>query len=128
MTRGLVDFAVEVDGLRDLRAEIRSIGADYTELRGVGAEAAGVVVDAARPMVPILSGALIGSVRGAGQAAGAVVRAGRGSSSEYVGPIHFGYPEHGIEPTPFLYDALDARRDRVLEVYRSGLDRITSTF
>jgi hypothetical protein len=44
------------------------------------------------------------------------VRAGR-TSVPYAGPIHFGWPAHNIEPTPFLYDALDQRRSEVIDLY-----------
>ena len=35
----------------------------------------------------------------------------------YAGPMHFGWRARAIDPNPFLYDALDERRDEVVAAY-----------
>lgn len=115
--------SIQVDGLRELRATLRAAGLAYDELKGAGLEAAGLVLDLARQLTPVDSGALVGTERAAGQAKGAVVRAGY-ASVPYAGPIHFGWPDHGIAPNPFMYDALDERRGQVVEAYQRSVDDI----
>ena len=122
MARPLVK--VEVEGLRDLRRSLREAGIGYGELKEAGLAAAGIVANEAGTLVPVLSGRLAATIRAAGQAKGAVVRAGK-KAVPYAGVIHFGWAAHGIEPDPFLYDALDNRRGEVVEAYQRDVDRIS---
>ena len=115
---------VEVDGLRDLRRAIRRAEEDYSDLREAGLEAAEPVADTAVSLVPVLDAELQGTIRAAGQASGAVVRAGF-ARVPYAGPIHFGWPGHGIEPNPFLYNALDQRRSDVMKIYERRVNEIS---
>jgi hypothetical protein len=59
-------------------------------------------------------------VRAAGAQTRASVKAGF-KRVPYAGVIHFGWPARGILPRPFLYDALDARRDEVMDAYTDGM-------
>lgn len=117
---------IQVEGLRQLRKELRAAGVGYAELKGVGLEAATIVSQAAKPLAPHLSGALAASIRPAGQAKGAVVRAGS-AALPYAGPQHFGWPAHHIEPHPFLYEAADDRADQVRDLYQQRVQDISDT-
>lgn len=111
------DFGpIRVEGLRELRKQLKAAGQSYADLKGVGLDAARIVSDAAKPIAPHLTGRLAGSIRPAGQAKGAVVRAGS-AGIPYAGVIHFGWPAHSISPQPFLYEAADARVEQVRELY-----------
>jgi hypothetical protein len=92
-------------------------------LRVLNLEAAEVVKQKADGLVPRRTGKLARSVRAAASQKSARVRAGY-QRVPYAGPIHFGWPARGIRPNPFLYDALDARRGQVVEVYERGIDRL----
>ena len=83
-------------------------------------EAAEKVAVTARARAPRRSGRLAGSIRPSGTQTGAAVRAG-GARVPYAGPIHFGWRARNIEPNPFLYDALDARRDTTIAAYERQL-------
>jgi hypothetical protein len=48
---------------------------------------------------------------------------GRGGV-EYAGPIHFGWPKKRIRPNPFIYDAIDGRRQEVAQRYVQLLEKI----
>ena len=109
---------ITVDGARDLRKALRSVDGGTADLKEAHAAAAEIVERRAVDLVPRMSGLLSGSIRSSGQAAGGVVRSGR-ASVPYAGPIHFGWASRNIEPNPFLYDALDDRRDEVLDTYGS---------
>lgn len=116
------DSTVRIDGLRELRASLRAAGQDYRELKGAGLEAATLVAQTASSYAPSETGALRGSIRAAGQAKGAVVRAGS-AKLPYAGVIHFGWAQRSISPDPFLYDAADARFAEVEALY---LERVSA--
>lgn len=108
---------VGVTGVNALAKACRNAGEQWPdELKRAHLESAELVADAARPLVPKRSGDLLGSLRH-----GASARSGRVSSGKklvpYAGPIHFGWTRRGIRPQPFLYDALDRRRDEVLDTF-----------
>lgn len=118
---------VEIEGLGEVRSALRKAKHDLDDLKGAGKDAADMVAGEARTIVPRLTGTLEQTIRGAGQAGGAVVRAGN-AKVVYAPIIHFGWPAHGIEPRPFIYDALDRRADEVVTRYRQALDRIADEF
>jgi hypothetical protein len=118
---------VEVEGLRALRRSLKAAGQSLDkEFKDVHAAVARVVVVAAIPRTPVgpdSGGHIRDDVRGTGQAAAAVVRAGR-SSRPYGGILHYGDPHRGIKAQPWLYDAAVATRDVWLALYERGLTKI----
>lgn len=115
---------IEVEGARELRAALKRAGDDASDLKDANQAAGQVVVEEARSIVPKLSGRLEGSIRASRAKGSATVKAG-GAQLPYAGVIHFGWPGHNIDPNPFLYDALDARRNEVIAAYQDAIDRIT---
>lgn len=123
MTRP-VSAAVEVDGLREVVKALRQVEGAVGDLKAANLEAAGIVRNKALDLVPRRSGRLAGTLRAAGQAGAGVVRAGNRGGVKYAGPIHFGWARRNIEPQPFLFDALDDRRDEVMQAYEKNLGDI----
>lgn len=119
--------SIEVDGVKELRSALRKFEGGIADLKEAHAEAAAVVERRAGDLVPRLSGALAGTLRSTGQAKTGVVRAGR-AGVPYAGVIHFGWPGHNIAPQPFLYDALDGRRQEVLDVYEKRIDGLIDKY
>lgn len=92
------------------------MGADLKDFTKVNREAAETVAKEGKGRAPRLTGRLAKSVRaGANQKAGYVMAGNR--QVVYAGPIHFGWPRRNIRAQPFLYDALDARKDEVIRKY-----------
>ena len=112
---------VDVEGQKELRKALKQVESGISDLKGVHGQAAEVVAVQARSLVPKRTGLLESTIRAAGQAAGGVVRSGT-AAVRYAGPIHFGWAEHGIEPSPFLYDALDMRATEVLDLYEKQVN------
>jgi hypothetical protein len=83
-------------------------------------EGAREVARDASPRVPVLSGRLALSLNVSAQGDMGAVTAGGGSVT-YAGPIHFGWPRKHIRPQPFLYEALDAKRQAVMDIFESRL-------
>lgn len=115
--------SIEVEGAKELRRALKQIDSGTADLKKVHADAAAVVEQAAGTFVPRRSGRLAGSIRSTGQAGAGVVRAGK-AAIPYAGPIHFGWAAHNIAPQPFLYDALDQRRDEVIALYEDAVDKL----
>ena len=112
---------ISVDGARELRKALKTVGDEAKAgLKDVNLEVAEIVARAAVTKVPARSGALRETVRAAGAQTRASVKAGF-KKVPYAGVIHFGWPARGILPRPFLYDALDARRDEVMDAYTDGM-------
>jgi hypothetical protein len=88
-----------------------------SDLTKVNRKAAQPVYDRAREIVPRRSGRLARSIKVRATARTAHVQAGKTGLVPYAGPIHFGWRRRNIEPQPFLYGALDDRRQEVADVY-----------
>ena len=143
---------VRVVGLRQFQKQLTALGDDAVdELKRAHLEAAKIVEGEAKRIVPrhgstsVISGTpywrtpphasgnMANTIRSAGQRRGGYVRAGR-KSVPYAGPVHFGWPSRPnpakgwqggpIRPNPFLYDALDKRREEVANAFARYIDDI----
>ena len=127
---------VKVTGAVEFRKAMRRMSADLKDLNAIHKSAADMVADAARSRAPVLSGNLRASIKSGGDQTHGYVKAGnnkkkgKGKSTSasgsvpYAGPIHFGWPRHGIAPNPFIYDALDDRKAEVIEKYEAHIEAL----
>lgn len=115
---------LRVDGARRLRRDLRQVAGDLEDLKVANAAAAATVAAAAAARAPHRTGRLAGSVRGNRAASRATVAAG-GAAVPYAGPIHWGWPAHGIEARPFIADAAVATEPTWLPMYVADIDRAT---
>ena len=126
---------IEVDGISSLARTLRKVGEEDARdfLIEANRESARIVEDAARPLVPRRSGKLLATLKSSGSAKGGVVQVGK-KLVPYAGPVHFGWfkprvwgktiARRPIKPQPFLYEALDKRRQDVEETYYKRLDEL----
>ena len=117
---------VEVTGDKELRRALKRMDGSLGDLREVHRDAGQEVLTRANTLVPRKTGRLARSQRlsirlAGGKSAGTRIIAGRGVSVPYAGPIHFGWRARNIEPQPWLYDALDDRREQVRKRYDEGV-------
>jgi len=119
--------AVTVEGGPQLRKAFKRMDARLEDLKDVHAAAGEMVAGTARSLVPFDSGDLFDSIRTDRRAAGASVLGGRGRVP-YAGVIHFGWPRRNIEPQPFLYDAVDQRREDVAAKYDDAVADLVRKF
>lgn len=112
---------VRVEGLSKTVRALGAAGADAAELKDLMFEIGSLVVAASD--APELSGSLDATVRAGRGKTKAVVRAG-GARAPYAGVIHYGWPERGIEPRPFLLDAMQEQRPEILSTLDEGLDEL----
>lgn len=117
---------IEVDGARELRRQLKKVEGGIADLKAQHAAAAKTVEERAYVLAPRRTGHLANTLRSSGQVSGGIVRAGY-ASVPYAGPIHFGWPFRPnpakgwmggpIPPNPWMYDALDERRDEVIAMF-----------
>lgn len=114
---------VQVRGAAEFRKAMKAAGADLKDLKEANKAAAEVVATDARSRAPFRTGALIKSIRSKATKTYGRVMAGS-DLVPYAGPIHFGWPAHGISPNPFLYDAADDKTSEVVSKYNSAVEAI----
>lgn len=119
---------VTVDGLPQLRRQLRQFAGDVSDLKDANTEAAAIVASAAAARAPKRTGRLAASIRGNRAVGRAQVRGG-GARVPYAGPIHWGWPVRHITPQPFVVDAAQATEHVWMAAYETQLhkaiDRIT---
>lgn len=117
-----------IEGLREVQRDLRLLGDDTkTEMKATHLAAAEIVVMGAKRIVPYRTGRLAASIRALATNASGKVRAGS-ASVPYAGPIHFGWPMRRIAPQPFIYDALDPRREDIKRLYEERIDELIDKY
>jgi hypothetical protein len=114
--------AIRVDGLRRLRRDLKAAGESTEDLKEANAAVAALVATAAAVRAPQRTGRLASSGRGNRAVGRATVTFG-GAAVPYAGPVHWGWPAHGIEPHTFIPDAAQATEPVWLELYVQGVNR-----
>jgi hypothetical protein len=117
-----------IDGLREVQRDLRKLGKDTrTEMKGTHQRAAEIVLAGAKRLVPVRTGNLAASMRAMATQTSGRIRVGK-ASVPYAGPIHFGWPARNIKPNPFVYDALDPRRDEIVGLYEERIDQLIKKY
>ena len=142
MGKPLKANSVKIEGAKELRRRLSVLGAGFDDLKQLHEDLAQMVADTAADRAPyktkrpnaIYQTHLRETIRASGTKTAGRVRAGFKSKAPYAFPIHFGWatrPDANkgwrggpISPNPFLYDALDERRNEVLNAYFQGVKKI----
>ncbi|MEY2580525.1 MAG: hypothetical protein QOE09_374 [Ilumatobacteraceae bacterium] len=115
---------IEIEGLKELTRALRKIDPELTkELKQANKDAAADVASVAQGLVPRRTGKLASSIRAGATIKSGVVRAGR-AKLPYARIVHFGNPKTRQRPQPFLYEALDHRRNEVGDAWAAAVERI----
>lgn len=112
-----------VEGLRKTLRAMEAAGVAATDMRDLMHSLGLIVVGAAQPNAPTLSGALAGTVRAGRGKTKAVVRAG-GAAVPYAGVQHYGWPARGISATHFLSAAVQSTRDQTITALDDGIGEL----
>ena len=121
---------IKIQGITKAQRDIRNFEQNaQDDLKVVHLENAKIVAAVAGRLVPYKTGKLAESVRAGALKNSGVVRAGFPRKDPlYAGPIHFGWPKRRITPNPFIYDALDQRKQEVIQNYVDAIDRLTNKY
>lgn len=118
------NVSFEIEGLNKLLRALEQLDeAAKDEFKDVGLKVGEFVAQQAREEVPVLTGALRGTIRPAATRRGAKVRTGS-ARVPYAGPIHFGWRKRNIKPNQFLYRAVDKNVDKAVDMYLEELYKI----
>ena len=119
--------------MRELRKNLSMLDDDFEDLKELHLDLAEMVADRAASLAPVRTGRLRETIRASGTKTAGRVRAGF-KRVPYAGPVHLGgatRPDAAkgwrggpIHPNPFLYDALDQRRNQVFNAYFQGVKKI----
>lgn len=115
---------IQVTGAKELRRALKGMTDDLKDLREIHLAAARIVEEVARENAPVRSGRLRRTIKAGATRTRGTVSAGRNGSVPYAGPIHFGWPARNIESQPFIFDALDARKDQVVRQYEERVGQL----
>jgi hypothetical protein len=129
---------VSVEGLGVTIKAMKELGADRKTLSEPGYQAALILIRAAKPLVPVRTGKLLGSISPRRIQGGASVKA----TAVYANPIHWGWAIVGanhkgtlrpgtfrnIKPQPFFSEALGYTQEEILGNYerlmRKAIDNL----
>jgi HK97 gp10 family phage protein len=115
---------VKVKGLRSVTKALQNVGVPTKELNQAAKRSAGRVVNEAKTLAPVRSGALRDSIRiSATLTKGVSIKAGS-LSIPYANPIHWGWFKRNIKPQPFFIKAIGLTRDDVYQDYLRELETL----
>lgn len=116
---------IKVSGLREITRSLQAIGVPNKEIASIGKQAAELVLNEAKALVPVRSGKLKNSIRLGATATGKVtIRAGNNKTVPYANPIHWGWYKRHIAPQPFFAKALGYTRDEIHRTYFLQLEQL----
>jgi HK97 gp10 family phage protein len=123
------DSGVKVKNLREITKALKSVGVPNDAIKKAGKDSAQLVVNEAKSLVPVRTGALRNSIRiGATARSKITISAGNnrksGSGVPYANPIHWGWFKRNIRPQPFFSEALGYTRDEIYRNYFSQIDKL----
>jgi HK97 gp10 family phage protein len=120
---------LQIEGLREMQRDLKKLNTACREDMKETHRAAGdIVAVAAKPLAPVLTGRLSATIVSSPTKYQGRVRIGKGASVPYAGPIHFGWPARRIAPQPFVYEALDGRRDEVKHTYEKKISQLITRY
>jgi len=112
-----------MQGDKEFKRMLSALDAKFDDLKEFHLDLAELVMARALSRAPVRTGRLRETIRASGTKTAGRVRAGF-KRVPYAGVIHFGWPARRIQPQPFLYDALDQRRNEVFNRYFDGIKKI----
>jgi hypothetical protein len=126
---------ITVQGLRGLNRDLRDLSEDLGRAAKAAArDAVEPVADTARSIAPYDEGTLRATIKTGATLRAATIKAG-GRRAPGAPLLHFGAVRdrrsgrrRNISPDPFLYVALDRRRQDVRDAYLAQLTKLTQTF
>ena len=116
---------VKVKGLRSVTKALQSVGVPNKEITDAAKRSADRVINEAKTLAPVRSGALRDSIRIAARATGRVsISAGNNGRVPYANPIHWGWFKRNIKPQPFFVRAIGLTRNDVYQDYLRELETL----
>ena len=126
---------IKVENLKQVLRALREIGVPTAEVGKASQEAADIVANMSRSLVPVRSGKLRSTIKSKRQARKVLVSAGTGKSVPYANPIHWGwfydrnnFVKKNILPNPFFAKALGLTRNEVYKTYFLNMNKLFNKY
>ena len=130
----MADTGIKVQGLNQALRALKAIGTPIAEVQAASKEAADIVANMSRSLVPVKSGRLRTTIKSQRQARKALVKAGS-KGVPYANPIHWGwfydrnnFVKKNILPNPFFSKALGLTRKQVYETYFMNINKLFNKY
>ncbi len=121
--------AIKITGLKETIGAMNRLSTEAAvEIRVINIDAAETIARDAAVRAPRLLGILADSIIASSSQKGYAAYVSVGKGLLYAQPVHWGWPRRGIAPQPFLYEALDARREEVTAKYEAGIKKLADRF
>jgi hypothetical protein len=125
-----VETGIDKGDLRLALKAMRELGADTSVIKDAGYQAGLILVDRARPLIPVKTGALRSAARPLRLLNGGGAEVS-GTRVPYANPIHWGWlvvgsqtksnlkpgTYRGIKPQPFFSEALGYTKEEIFKTY-----------
>ena len=126
---------IKVENLKQVLKALREIGVPTAEVGKASQEAADIVANMSRSLVPVRSGKLRSTIKSKRQARKVLVSAGTNKSVPYANPIHWGwfydknnFVKKNILPNPFFAKALGLTRNEVYKTYFLNMNKLFNKY
>lgn len=128
MASGKSQETLRIPDLAKYQRALRDLGATNKELGQASYEAGIITARSVQAFIPVKTGKLRRTVKAGKQGTKVVVTIGNNTTAKYAGPINYGWRENNIEGQYFLQRAIRRTRQRVLDTYLDGLQRLFNKY
>jgi hypothetical protein len=129
------EAGIKVENLQQVLRALKEIGAPTAEVGKASQEAADIVANMSRSLVPVRSGKLRSTIKSKKQARKVLVSAGTNKTVPYANPIHWGwfydrnnFVKKNILPNPFFAKALGLTRNEVYKTYFVNINKLFNKY
>jgi hypothetical protein len=129
------EAGIKVENLQQVLKALKQIGTPTAEVGKAAQEAADIVANMSRSLVPVRSGKLRETIKSKKQARKVLVSAGTNKSVPYANPIHWGwfydrnnFVKKNILPNPFFAKALGLTRNEVYKTYFLNINKLFNKY
>jgi hypothetical protein len=133
--------SIQIEGLGLLQKQLKALEADKADLVEANLNAAETLIKAARPLVPVRTGALLNSLKASKAQGYAQANAGSPKRVPYANPIHWGWSVvsakqpnlkpgtyRNIKPQPFFAKALGYTYQELIANYERDLQKMIDKY
>ena len=128
MASGKSQETLRIPDLAKYQKALRDLGASNKELGEVSYEAGMITARSVQAFIPVKTGKLRSTVKAGKAGTKVTVTIGNNTTAKYAGPINYGWRENNIKGRYFLQRAIRRTRQRVLDTYLDGIQKMIDKY